>query len=141
MAKITNIGKTAIRIAKKKLEPNGSLDYEGTIPKSLFVLERLGALEIEGVDEEDRVDVSSKIVVSNIKNPKQDTKKEPNADQVSLENDAKIVAVMKELPKEALMADGRPEVRAVNEKLKELGVNNITAEDRDRLWEQAQKAN
>ena len=137
MATIKNIGKTNITIAGKKLLPGGELEVHGKISKSLQRLEEDGALNITGTDIEPDEDNSQ--VVDKVMNPQTEVVVEKTDDQVSSENDQKIIQIMKELPDESMMADGRPEVRAVNEKLKEQGLNNISAEDRDRLWAQVSK--
>lgn len=137
MATIKNIGKTNITIAGKKLLPGGELEVHGKISKSLQRLAEVGALDITGTDIEP--DEDNSLVVDMVKNPKTEVVVEKTDDQVSSENDQKIIDLMKNLPAESMMADGRPEVRAVNEKLKEQGLNNISAEDRDRLWAQVSK--
>jgi len=135
MASVKNIGEQRVTISGQALDAGGTLEVEGRIPRSLRKLEQLGVLEITGapVDEDDD---SFRIV--DVQNPEtvQEADEEPSADEA----DQEILAIMKSLPDDAMMGDGRPEVRRVNEKLHEAGKPNITAEERDRIWALSEKA-
>lgn len=133
MAKVTNVGGQDLFIAGERVKPNGSIEIAGKISKSLRILEGLGALEIEGGSDDVGSDAGVTIVKVNNPEP---PPAEPKADTQD-EGDAKVIAVIQELAAEAFMADGRPEVRPLNEALSKAGLNNVTAAERDRLWDLA----
>lgn len=138
MATIKNTADQNVIIAGQLLKPQGTVEYNGKIPRSLRILQKLNALEITGDDGD--VDDDDVIVnkVGKAVNHEPINVNPPSKKEVAAENDKKIVDVMLALPKEAMMADGRPEVRSVNAELAKVGMNNITAEDRDRIWALAQ---
>lgn len=128
MTKITNLSNAPMMIARQKVKPGGHVVVEGRIPRSLRLIAAGGAIKIDGDSESD-----GRMQASSVSNPK-DKAPEKTNDEKTAETERKIIEVMKSLPDDALMADGRPEVRHINDKLSEMGVNNITAADRDRLW-------
>lgn len=136
MAQIKNKTNSVMRIARQKVKPGGVVTVEGKISGAVWNLHDAGALEVTGADREKTE--SSRMVATDLDNPS-DAPAKKSDEQVASENDQAVIDVMKKLPPEAMMADGRPEVRAVNDELKKLNLNNVTAEDRDRLWAQAQK--
>lgn len=140
MAQVTNVSGQNITIGGKLVKPKGSIDIQGKIPGSLRVLENLGALSIEGAEDEGQETPNPNVTkVGEVVNPVEDKTKQPTAAEVASENDQKIIDIMQALPAEAMMGDGRPEVREVNAKLSEAGLNNISAAERDRLWTLASK--
>lgn len=140
MAKVTNVSEQNIRIGGKLVKPKGYIEIQGKIPGSIRILENLGALQVEGAEDEGQeVQNPDLTVVGDVTNPAEDKTKQPTADEVASANDQKIIEIMQALPAEAMMGDGRPEVREVNAKLSEAGMNNISAAERDRLWAVASK--
>ena len=135
MAKVTNVSEQNIRIGGKLVKPKGSIEINGKIPGSIRKLEELGALSVEGETDEGQEAPNPNLTqVGEVTNPADPKEDKPSAEQVANENDQKMIEIMKALPAEALMGDGRPEVREVNAKLAEAGMNNISAAERDRLW-------
>lgn len=130
MASVKNISEQGITIAGQRLDAGGEIEVSGKIPRSLRRLAELGALEITGAEPDE--DDENQFRVLDVNNPevKQEVDTTPTAD----EKDLQILEVMKSLPDDAMMGDGRPEVRRVNEKLAEAKIPNITAEERDRIW-------
>lgn len=136
MAKITNNTQSDLIVAGNRLQAGGEMEFEGDIPESIKILANKGALNVEGADTALR---SKNLVVKDVKNPKStETVVQTDTTSTPKTEDARLVEVILALPEESFMADGRPEVKAINENLPE-GINNVTAADRDRLWEIAQK--
>jgi len=126
MGTIKNVSEQAIEIRGHRVGPGETATVRGKLPPSVQVLVRLGALQITDVEETDNED--AKFSIGKVERIIEETSAPvPSPDE-------RFMDVIRALPEDAFMADGRPEVRAINE-AKEEDLPNITAADRDRIWD------
>jgi len=128
MATITNTGTQAVTIEGQRVKPGGTLEVTGAIPRSIAILVELGALSVEGDSGEGKMKIKS------VDNPEDVKVSIVTPEQQASAQDQRIIEVMRNLPEDSFMGDGRPEVRAVNGELAKLEINNISADERDRIW-------
>lgn len=127
MGTIKNISENAVEIRGQRLAPGESASVRGKMPPSVRILVDLGALTISDVETTENEDAKFTIGKVKVETAPLELPPPPSTDET-------LIKIIRGLPPEAFMADGRPEVRAINE-AKGDDLPNITAAERDRVWE------